>query len=413
MDLLNEFLDYCEPYEIHRNYAFWSAIGLSGAVIHRKVYFLHGSIEIFPNVYVLMVGPQGNGKSTASGFARNLFRETCPDLAIGASTQSAEDIIVTMSKEDFVRYFLNELGETVEVRPYAFFINEFKNFIAFAPVRMLNFLSDMYDSKVFDSSTIKRGLENVINPMVNILACENPDQLVKFMKNDVMTGGISRRFILVNELGYAKPRPKIPTLRNKDNPIWQKMVERIVNARKITGVFKWETSGYNFFEPWYLKKQASLNFINNPSMQGYISTKHIQLFKICMLLDTMSDKPMLLFTEDLLQRGLALLDVIEPNMAKLSLSAGRNESLPAQQQILETLRMNGGFMAEKKLMKEVEREFRCPQEMYSVFSHLTNTDQVLKKSIKLSGDSIERVILFLPEAYEAQVKAGNIQVKKL
>src|ERR1041385_8916665 len=127
MDYLANYWQYCSCYEIPRNYAFWSAIGLLGAIVQRRVLFMHGDIEIYVDLYIGLIGPQGNAKSTSNDFARKLFREVVPNGHIGPSRASPESIVVSMKADDFVRSFTNHLGEKAIVRPFAFFINEFKN----------------------------------------------------------------------------------------------------------------------------------------------------------------------------------------------------------------------------------------------------------------------------------------------
>lgn len=405
MDFLEDYWTFHKRYEVSKNYALFSAVALLGAVLHRKVHFLHGDIEIHGNLYVLLVGPQGNGKSTCCDFAQNLFVEVCPDYEVGASTQSAEDIVTEMSKDKFARSFQNAQGECIEVRPYAFFINEFKDFIAYAPTRMLNFLGNIYDRKMFKAGTIKRGIENIINPSLNILGCENPDQLSGMMKNSILTGGMSRRIIMVYETDYAPPRAIIEKTPESETA-WSRVKDRVREARKLTGEFKWHSSGEKFYVPWYESKQKSLSHITNNIIQGYISTKHIQLFKICMGLDAVSDKPMFLLTDELLQRGLALLDPIETNMPKLSIAAGRNETIVAQHRMLDIIAASGGWIPEKKLRKEIEGELRS-FEIDSVLKHLEDTDQAYKKLLRFpvsENQTAEMWVICTPQKYAWLVK---------
>lgn len=408
---MGKYWEYISCYEIPRNYSFWSALGLLGATIHRKVMFLHGDIEIFAPLYVLLVGPQGNGKTTCCDFACGMFAKVCPDLEIGASTQSAEDIVTTMAKDTFIRCFTNSEGEQIEVRPYAFFINEFKDFIAYNPTRMLNFLTNMYDRKIFKASTVKRGSENIINPSLSILGCENPEQLIGFMKNNIVTGGFSRRIIIVYEPHYQEPKPFI-NIPAAARLAWSEVETRLQEVRKITGVFRWAESGRKFYEPWYREKHASMAKISNQVMRGYVSTKHIQLFKVCMLLDCCSDKPMFLMTDELLQHGLSFLDAIESNMPKLSLSSGRNVMVGPQQKILEMLETSDGWMTEKQLKRQIEQEL-TPMEIMSVFRHLEDTDQIVKRLFPVpnsEGKPVERWMILLPWKFDEQIKSGAIKI---
>jgi len=400
-DFLYDYNQYCSSYEIPQNYIYWSAIALLGACIHKRASFNIGDIKIHGNLYVMLVGPQGNGKTVSCDFAKGFFTEAYSELPIGASTQSAEDIVKVMCQDDFPRAFKDEKGETFLVSPYAFFMNEFKNFVAYSPSRMLAFLTDIYDRDKFDSSTIKRSAEVIINPCLNILACENPDWLIRNLKADVVSGGFSRRVIYVYETKRAEPKAII-TITDEAQAAKRRVVQRLLDIKDQVGSYKWTEAGKKFYVPWYVKKQKSIP--DNPLMGGYIGTKHIQLFKVAMLLDFASAKPMFLFTDELLLRALAFLDSIEENMPKLSLSAGRNELAIAHQRILEVLRKNDGCMMEKDVKKVIETELTW-QETATVLRHLEETEQIFRKDLSKPNEK-PCTYLVLPESL------GKINLRK-
>lgn len=354
----------------------------------------------------MLVGPQGNGKTTSCDFAKKFFTEAYPELPLGASTQSAEDIVKTMCSEDFARAFKTPSGEITLVSPYAFFMNEFKNFVAYSPSRMLAFLTDIYDRDKFDSSTIKRGSEIIQNPCLTILACENPDWLIRNLRADVVSGGFSRRVIYVYEIDRAEPKPIISVtpsaIAAKD-----RVLQRLRDIKDLWGQFQWHESGKKFYIPWYTHKQH--NIPDNPLMGGYIGTKHIQLFKVAMLLDFVSDKPMLLLTDDILQRALVFLDALEENMPKLSLSAGRNELAVSMQKILEVIKEAGGYLSERDVKKCIETELTW-QETAGVLRHLEETEQLVRKELTIDGRMTQA--LFIPSRYKAMCESGEIRKKQ-
>jgi len=395
-DFIDDFHTYASCYEIPRNYIFWSAISLLGACVHKRAQFNVGDIKIHGNLYTMLVGPQGNGKTTSCDFAKRFFVEAYPDLPVGASTQSAEDIVQVMSKDTFGRMFKDNKGETFIASPYAFFINEFKSFVAYSPPRMLTFLTDIYDRDKFDSSTIKRGAETILNPCLNILACENPDWLIRNLRADVVSGGFSRRVIYVYEIDRPEPKPII-TITPEAESARARVLARLRDIKPYYGEYKWHSSGQKFFSPWYIQKQK--NIPDNPLHGGYVGTKHIQLFKVAMLLDFVSDKPMFLFTDELLIRALVFLDPLEENMPKLSLAAGRNELSQGQQIILQYLKDNGGKAPESLVKRKVEQELNW-SETANVLRHLEETEQILGVNHEDKDRKTIRRYLYLRSEFE-------------
>ena len=419
MDFLKDWWTYHSCYEIPRNYAFWSGLGTLGAVVNRKVFYLHGRIEFHGNLYVGLIGPQGSSKSTCCDFACAYFREACPDANIGPSRSSPESLVKIMSEKDFARVFTNERGESVEVRPFAFFINEFKNFVGRSPFDMLTWLTDVYDRKFYDASTIVRGLEPIVNPSVNLIMCETPDWMIRNLKADVISGGFSRRIIYAYETGKVEAKPHIVLtkpdelmttvdvqLREDALRAEERFKRRLVEVRSVKGEYKWTADGSNIYEKWYHDNARREASEPNKVMAGYLGSKNVQLYKVMMLLDVSSDKPMLVFNADMVDMGLALLDAVEGNMPKLSAAAGRNELMGPQQRILELVQQGwsggAGWIPEKELAKGIETEVQ-PLERMSILRHLEDTGQLIKREFDIvnsAGVSVRRMMYLLPWKYE-------------
>lgn len=402
---MSDYWEYNRCYEIPRNFALWAGLGMLGATAHRKLLYLHGDIEIHATLYVGLIGSQGSSKSTACGFARDFFRSACPDSKIGPSRSTPESLAKIMNEDKFERQFKDWNGDTVLVRPYAFFINEFKNFVGRSPFDMVTFLTDIYDTKAYDASTIARGVEFILNPAINIIMCETPEWFSNNIKGDIITGGIMRRFVLVYETKETDPIPN-PIVTPEAFAAKARVIDRLRDVFSLSGSYKWVPHAQNvLFDKWYRHNHTRWSTEGNQAMRGYLRSKHVQLFKVMMLLDVCSDKPMFLFTGDLLDHGLALLDSIERNMPKLSLAAGRNEMMGSYLRALDLLETAGGWMPEKQLKRHLETDMDGTQ-IYHALKHLEDTDQIVKALFGIENPDkkiVERWMICLPWKF-AQVK---------
>lgn len=413
MDFISDYWAYNSCYEIPRNYSFWTAIGLIGATIHRKVVFMHGDIDIHGNVYIGLIGPQGIAKSTTNNFARSFFMGACPDLKIGPSRSSPEAIIKLMNEKDFARAFTDWNGESQEVRPLAFFINEFKNFVGRGPIDMINMLTDIYDVKAYDASSIVRGAEFVVHPSVNIILCETDDWIRRNLKGDTISGGFFRRLIPVFELEEPPPKPEI-IITPEVAAAKLRIQQRLIDIRKQTGEFKWEsTSTHELFKKWYNDTWARRQKETNGMMRGYLKSKHIQIFKTMMALDSVSDKPMFTFSKENLDFALAHMDVLEKNIPRLSIAGGRNETMEGQMKILELLEASDGMLPEKQLRRTIEGEFKNTMELLSVLKNLEDTDRVEKRNLALpnvEGTLVPRWYILTKARWNKGVKSGEFKL---
>lgn len=376
----------------------WAGLSVLAMTTGRKVYTVHGEtkddsyFEIYTDMYICLVGRQGIKKGTAKDNAQKLFTSTFPDYPIGPSVQSREDIVTRMSEEGpgvIKPAFKNEFGVLVEWAPMAFFLNELKNFMSINPQGMIEFLTDIYDRKFFDARTLKHGLQAIVNPCINILACETPAWLVQNMKKNVITGGFSRRLTMV----YVTRRiPKItfPYKTPEMQEAYVRCQDHLKKVDALRGQFQWDSQETkNFFEKWH----KSLFTPNDEILEGFYEAKDILTIKLAMLVSVSDyeryDK--LLLTQQNLEEAIAILESIEPNLPKLTAAAGQNPLAIPTQRILHLLEINSGWMPMKLLKKEINKDVD-PRAEFSVFRHLIETDQIVVQDFQHNGVRIEMVL---------------------
>lgn len=413
MDFMQDYWTYHSCYEIPRNYALWAGIGLIGATVHRKVIYLHGDIEIHGTIYIGLIGAQGSSKSTCCSFAKRFFIEANPDAKIGPSRASPEILVKLLAEDGFARTFTDHQNDQVEVRPYAFFINEFKNFVGRSPFDMITFLTDIYDEKVYDASTIVRGQELIINPAINILMCETPEWFIRNIKGDIITGGITRRFILVYEYYSNEAKPNI-VITPEAHAAKARFIQRLKDVKQVKGEFKMGDA-QSHYEAWYRDNFRRRNAETIPMMQGFLKSKNVQLYKVMMLLDAVSDKPQMVFTKDLFELALSLIDATEKNLPKLSMSSGRNEMVASYNQAIEILELHDGMLPEKNLKRELQMNLN-PTEIFSALRYMEETDQIIKKLLRMKnsdGVLVDRWMIMLPSRWKKGIATGEFVEQKL
>ena len=408
-NLIHDFWTYCSCYEITRNNAIWSALGALSGAVNRKVYTKIGDIPIYCRLYILLVSSPGSGKSTAVGFAENLFRAACPEIPVCPSKQSHGDIIKFMASDDCQQFYVDSKGERQEYRVYMGFIDEFKNFVAYDIIGMLNFLTGMFEAKDrFDASTLARGKEDVPFPAFCFIACENPSWMIRHIKNDTISDGIGRRVIIVHETEDAEPKPEViitPEIRK----IAEGLVRRMEKIKLLNGEFTFEPKAREWYNAWYLKKHKQMLSTTDQIFRGYLRSKHTQLLRVAMLYECSSGNPSWKFTIPLLETSLAIMDTIEPNIPKLFMSAGRNELALPQQRIIDLITQAGGELSYVEVLKLSGKDL-SPSEQDSVLYNLKK--QELLYEAKMVSGKIERKFYFTREGLAKAVKDGRVKINQ-
>ena len=405
MGFIQDYLEYNNGNECPRNFHMWTAIVILSAAVSRRVYVKRGYFTHYPGLYVALVGEQGDGKSSAKDIGKDLLMEALPDVPIAASVTTREAICKFMASSESIRTYTDENGQLVEYHPYTLFVNELKNFLSVNPSGMINFLTDVYDVSNFINETKGKGTDIIPKPFLTMLACETPEWMIKNFRLETITGGFSRRLIIVYEIdsGTIKPRPAPP---ENSKVLFAKLKAHLKQLPLLKGEFKWTPEAVEFWDLWYVKNKAVANDCTDPIMRGYLKTKHVQLIKVVMNLAIAEYEPKLLLTQDLFMQGLAILDSIEKNMPKLSVAAGRNDLALPQQQIIELLERSGGILPEQELKRHSAKDLN-PNEQFAVLNFLKSTKQIYYG--KQVHGKVERMMIMTEAHYAKEVKAGNIK----
>jgi hypothetical protein len=407
-DFIQDYLFYNSgnmcPIRFHR----WTAISVLAMALGRRVFVDHGYFRIYADNYICLVGRQGLRKSTAKDEGRKLLLDAIPNYPIGASVASREKLVERLASDDSLRKYDDEFGAPIEWHPMAFFINELKNFMSINPGAMVEFLTDIYGAKFFDSDTIKHGLQPVINPCVNLLACETPKWIIDKLKLNIIAGGFSRRMMFV----YETERPDritFPAIPKGGLEARERCVEHLRKVTKFIGPFKWQDQEtMDKFDKWF----KSLVTPEDEILEGFYEAKDVLVLKIAICLAMAQAEPKLILTWPLIELAIAFLFTVEENLPKLTIAAGRNELAIPTQALLDLLEARGkGLMPEKAWHREALKNMN-DSEYQSVRRSLQDTDQIFIVNIpsKLNGVTTSTRSIVTARRYTEMIKSGEIKV---
>lgn len=413
MSFISDFLEYNSGTETPKNYLRWSALVALGIAASPRYQIKQGHGIVTPNMSVVLVGNQGMRKSYPMRIVKDLILETFddPPYPVSAAMQSREKIVEVLANENSHRTYVDHCGATAIYTPMAFFINELKNFLSYNPAGMIEFITDIWDCRVFQASTIKRGVENIELPCLNFLACETPDWIIDRLKMKILGGGFSRRFIFVYELPQTNLIIPEPYLPDNAKELWSRMKLKLRAIHSHACEYGWaDKEAQNYFHTWY--HENKLNVSSDAMLQGFKSTMDQHVLRVAMLVDLSDDKPRYAVTKTHLEITLAFFKAIEYNIPKLSIASGRNELAAPQAKLIELIESRGGLIPFKKLMAETESNL-SPMEQLSVLRHLMDTDRLIKKIVRVGDDTIAREWVFTKAYYdEAKLKHEIVEVEK-
>lgn len=405
MSFLRNFSLWSSGTEIPENYCFWSGISTVSACLAGRVWTHMGRFIIYPNLYIIFLGPPGNGKTVAKDLALRTVRDV-GGIKMSAEAQTKEALCRFMKDECIQTYSLN--GTTIPYTPISIYLTEFSHFLGPNSSHMLDFLTTIWDrtGDIYDARTKNKGDDILPSPYVNLLACTTPDWIRNYLKSDIITGGFSRRAIFVNE-------PANDDTKRIPRPEWtqeqtQARLAAVEYARVLTtviGEMKWTPEATAYWDLWYTSRIIP----KDPDTRGYHKSKPALLLKVATIV-ALSESPVLVIDRPHMETALAILDSTEATLSRVFQGIGRNELNSVASKLLEYLMSSatidykhegvtkrGKLMPEKALKGLMFRD-GSGSEYDEIVAHLIATDRIVKLATPSMNGSPARVMIALRES---------------
>jgi len=368
-NFLTDYLHYTSGNEVNEHYHIWSALSALSSCVSRKVWVEMGYFRIYPWLYIVLLGPPRNGKNTALGIAKRLVREV-GDIPFSAECQSAENLTGEML--EYERAYTPPNGVPHIYTPISIFATELSQFFIIDPVKMVQFLTTVYDQEVYDRKTNKYGHQLITGPFVSLLGCTTPDWVTSYLKTDIITGGFSRRTIFVLEDWTLDRRVPIPYITPEMDLAFQRCIERGRQLKTLYGPFQWTDDAKAWYIDWYLTRKITTEATCAP----FDKNNSDQILKVAMLLELCKSDDLILHL-DTLQLALSMLEKILVRLPDVFSGLGRNELAQVSSKLEAKLRMEARPFSLAEIKEYLWREANG-MEQFQVTEHLKTIGAIVQ-----------------------------------
>lgn len=311
-DWLEAYMAYTIQSESPDQYHIWTALSTISGVMRRRVFFNMDYFLLYPNLYVVLVGPAGRcKKSTAMRIGRGLL-EQIPGMEFTTDSVTRERLI-----QDLAQSFKD--GRSAMTA----YSSEFASLLTSSGMDMVVFLTDIFDCPNEWSHKTKIGGVNTIKaPYLNLFAATTPDWMAKAMPLDTVGIGLTSRVIFVNA---HKPRirPSRPKLTPEQQALKDILVKDLHQIATIAGEYVFDGEADEIYEKWYQGRIENPNPTGDPRLNGYFERKPMHLIKVCMLLSACKRSERVMTAADL-ERAMNMLESAEKEMPSAFAGVGRN-----------------------------------------------------------------------------------------
>lgn len=275
---IDSYLLYTENNEPTLLYREWMAVSAMCSAMGRKCW-LPWEKYIFPNMYILLIGPPAARKGTAMHPAKSILRANNIPLCAEAITREAffEDMeAATVSLKDMPPEYTCELSSTFTV-----FSEEFTSFIGYDRGEFLANLCDLWDCPdQWTYRTKGRGVNRMRGACLNLVAATTPELLCKNLPAEAIGGGFTSRSIMV----YADKKDRTisdPRYTAGDRILFNLLCEDLNYISDLRGPFSFSQEWFDAYDSFYQGQEKNPP-IQDYRFEHYIGRRQTHLQKLCM-----------------------------------------------------------------------------------------------------------------------------------
>lgn len=348
-DFLTAYLEYVEDTEPAKAYHVWSAVSLLAGTLERRVYLRWGHETLYPNMYIVLVGPSGNRKSTALNIAKDLLKEINVKVVPDAITQ--EKLIRKMKES--TRNFNDATSGVIKFQSsMTCFSPEFSVFLGKNDTHFLGVLTDWYDSADdWEYETKNKGEDHIQGVCFNLLGATAPDWFQAVLPPEAIGGGFTSRIIFVVEQRKGKIIKRPPPL---DTDLRGLLVNDLQVISTLSGQVTWTDDAAEFYANWYVNQEhdseKGIKAIDDTRFYGYCDRRATHLRKLGLLMSVSRCNTLEIDVPDL-ERALELITKAELTMPQAFGGYGKSQYAEATESVLEFIMVNGEVTRSSLLRK--------------------------------------------------------------
>jgi len=383
LDSYMQYTEHSEPPELFR---YWCGVSAIASCLQRKCYLVwqHGE-HIYPNFYILLVGPSGSRKGTA-------MRQIKPLLDKIGIRCSAESI----TREAFIRRFaesretsISPDGQTITTHSsFTIFSQEFTVFIGRENYRLIYDLTDIFDSDSdWTYETKHQSTDKIMGVWLNLIGATTPTLLQTTLPQEAIGGGLTGRMILV----YGERGKKVPDpfMTEEDRRLQERLLADLQSVYSMSGKFTYTPDYIDKHTEWYMNSDRPN--LNEQFFEGYIDRRSLHLRKLSMIMSAARSDNMIITGEDF-DRALNLLIKTEHDMNKVFYGRGQSKLSAVTKRIIQYLYTHKTVTL-SELLEEFWADVSSRRELDDIITILSNMNAV-QVTVNQRG---ETVLNFVPK----------------
>ena len=391
--LYDLYLEYTAQTESPRNYHRWVFTSVLGTLIGRRCWVPFGPWKIYPNQYILLVGPPGVRKGSAISLGKKLLGEIDyeffgPDRAAkemlwyemarmagqiegvnGHDNKGApkDEDIFAMGLEDIVRDTVAEMYVCAD---------EFTAFTGSGNEEFIINLTNLWDNlKHFKNPKLTSQSVTVYNPTLNILSGTTPENMAEALPKSAIGSGFTARTLLI----HSARGKKIDWPPEPDKEIQHTILTQLLNVERQQGPIEADAAAKELLSDIYHHPST----VVDRRFEHFHQRRQTHLLKQCLIAavsrgdDKIRDKDVMLAN--------TVLHLAEKDMPLALGHFGKSLNSGRANAVLEAVYHSSAPMDFRELWKVVAQDCAKETELKEILRNLVAAEKIQVASTKLQG----------------------------
>jgi hypothetical protein len=381
---LKAYIEFTNETESPDCYHFWVGATLISAATKRQICINMNQFRIFPNLYVILVGPSGARKSIATGIGMGIAEKVGIRKFSDKITGAALIKDLSGATEKFVDQAKGEVQLCSPIMIYASELGVFLGSDAYGSGVIAD-LTDLYDCpSKWEKKTISRDAETVTQPFVSMLAASTPQTLKDTVPTGAVGQGFTSRIIFVWGGGRRKRVP-IPPWGVEYEMLQTNLVADLKHISTLRGQFVFSDDGFKAYKDHYMAHPEPEEEYEDERFRGYASRKDIHTLKLAQIMSLAYKDELVLTAEDIKGAidAIAWLDKGFPNIFEGHGKAANSGDVARVFRQIEIATKRFGFLPHSELVKRNYAHLNS-QELAMVLQTLSDAKAV-REGLTKSG----------------------------
>lgn len=325
---IDSFVEHTSNLDSPELFRKWAGIATLASVLEQKVWLPSGGGILYPNLYVLIVGHPGTGK-TRTIRAAKAYQLEIPDFHLAPTSMTSASLVDCLC--DAKRMIMRLPDPPLEYNTLTISADELGAFIHKYDNEMIAVLSAFYDPDPYGQN--RRGKElkiKIKKPQLNMLCGSTPSNLLQFMPEGAWDQGFTSRMIMV----FSDERIVGDDFAVVTKGMSADLIHDIKVINSQVGEFKVTEDYRNLVNLWRAQDEAPQP--NHPKLIHYNTRRRAHLYKLSMIacLDRSS---VLMLTREDFNRAINWLHEAEEFMPDIFKAGATSVDAQAQDEIYHYL----------------------------------------------------------------------------